>query len=241
MLTFASEYLTERLSRSVIGQEVALESITSAICENFDAFALGKPIKLNNILLMGPTGSGKTEIARSISEELNFPFVRVAISNFTLTGYRGRDPQEIVTVDFKEILTEEHCRTVNTLREKFVFRKKAVEILKALETSPLKFKIALEFCATTVFFNEAEVIEHIFSKYGRDKNIISVIDNTRFIIREIEKTFKSFSPSPIAFQDFVKKPFGIIFIDEIDKILIKERNDGERFLSTYAGIYTNNG
>ena len=229
MLTFASGYLTEKLSRLVIGQKAAIESVTSAICENFEAFALEKPLKLNNILLIGPTGSGKTELARSISKELNIPFVRTTMSDFTLTGYRGRDPQEIVTVDFREILTEKHCEIINTLRENYFFRKKAVEILKILETSPLKFKIALEFCAATVFFNEDEVVESIFSKYGRDKHVIGAIDDARFMIREVERSFKVLTPPPVAFSDFVKRPFGIVFIDEIDKILIKERDDGATF------------
>jgi len=229
MLTFASEYLTKKLSEAVIGQEVALESITSAICENFEAFASGKPLKLNNILLMGPTGSGKTEIARSISKALDIPFVRTTMTDFTLTGYRGRDPQEIVTVDFREILTEDHCKIINTLKEKYFFRKKAIEFLKVLEPSPLKFKIALEFCATTVFFNEAEVMESIFSKYGKDKHVTGVINDARFTIKEVERSFKILTPPPVAFSDFVKKPFGIVFIDEIDKILIKERDDGAAF------------
>ncbi len=229
MLTFASEYLTRKLCQSVVGQEAAVESIVTAVCENFEAFALGKPLKLNNVLVMGPTGSGKTEIARSIAKTLEVPFVRTTMSDFTLTGYRGRDPQEIVTVDLKEILTENHCEVVNKLKSNYFFRNKAVEILKSLDISPLEFKVALEFCTTTVFFNEDEVVEYIFSRYGRNKNIINAIDDTRFLIKEVERSFKSLGPVPMSFQTFKQKPFGIVFIDEIDKILIKERGDGAYF------------
>lgn len=226
MLTFASEYLTKKLSKFVIGQKTAIETITSAVCENFEAFALKKPMKMNNILLMGPTGSGKTEIARNISKIISAPFLRTTMTDYTLTGYKGRDPQEIVAVDFKEIITHDHYKRICDQRSKFLYRKKAVEILKEIEVSPLKFIVALEFAAATVFLEEEEVIEAIFAKYGTRKEVADAIEDIRYTLKEVEKFYEIEKISEPMFQ---QKPFGIVFIDEIDKILIKERNDDAFF------------
>ncbi len=229
MLAFASEILTKKLSRLIIGQESAIESVILAVCENFEAYASGRSEKINNILLMGPTGSGKTEMSRKLSIVLKVPFVKVTIADYTLTGYHGRDPQEIAAVDFKEVLTEEHCKRINEYRNRFFFHKKTVEVLKSLDIPPLRYKIALEFLSATVFLEQEEVIEEIFSKYGTRAEIKNAIKDTIYVLNEIKKSFKTLKPDSIDFKYFREKPFGIIFVDEIDKILIKERNDGASF------------
>ncbi len=226
MLAFASEYLTKKLSKFVVGQNVAIGKITSAVCENFEAFALKEPRKRNNILLMGPTGSGKTEIARNISRIINVPFLRTTMSDFTLTGYRGRDPQEIVTVDFKEVVTHEHYNRICDQRKRFLYRKKALEILKDLGISPFEFSIALKFAAATVFSEEEEVVEYILAKCGNRKEVINAVETINYVIEEVKKFYEV---EDIPESSFQRKPFGIVFIDEIDKILIKERDDGASF------------
>jgi len=50
----------------------------------------------NNIILIGPTGIGKTEIARRISRLTNAPFIKVEASKFTEVGYVGRDVESMV-------------------------------------------------------------------------------------------------------------------------------------------------
>jgi len=226
MLSFASEYLTYKLSKHIIGQESAIETIVSAICENLEAFFTGKPLKINNILLMGPTGSGKTEIARNISKILNAPFIRTTMADYTLTGYRGRDPQEIVAVDLKSKITEKHYIGIRDLRNKFLIRKKAIEMYKEIEPSPLKFRIALDFAAISVFAEKEEAVNFILSKYQTRSEVVDAIEEILFIIREVEELQEI---EEISFSTFEERPFGIVFIDEIDKILIKERTDGAEF------------
>jgi len=54
---------------------------------------LREEIMPNNIIMIGPTGVGKTEIARRLSKLANAPFIKVEASKFTEVGYVGRDVQ----------------------------------------------------------------------------------------------------------------------------------------------------
>ncbi|WP_456342587.1 AAA family ATPase [Thermovibrio sp.] len=226
MLTYASSYISKKLNEFIVGQESAVEDIASAVCENFEAFALQKDIKPHNILLMGPTGSGKTQISRSISKVLDVPFVQTCISDYTLTGYKGRDVQEIVAVDFKKALTPENLLKLSQMARDVLVKKKAIEILKKAKPSPLEFLVGLEFCAATVFLSEDEVIEELFNKFGKEKWVEETVKNLKWLISYvIEGDFVKFNQKSI-----YNRPFGIVFIDEIDKILIDERDgDSESF------------
>jgi len=231
-LGLASEYMTEKLSQTVIGQRKALKKITGTLCENFEAYASGEPIKRGNVLLMGPSGSGKTEIARSISKVLEIPFTRVTMADFTLTGYRGRDPQEIVTVDFKRSISRKQIEAVRNMLKRFLIRKKVAEAIGESSLSEIEFKLGLEFCALTVFFEEDEVIESFHRKLGNPAWLKRLLDNLRSSIREVERFSKFLDPGKNPAENmekFFEKPFGMVFIDEIDKILIKERDDGAAF------------
>lgn len=223
MLTFASYAVAEKLSRHVVGQRAAVEDVVSAICENMEAFFLEKPMKVNNILLYGPTGSGKTELARSITKVLDIPFLKETMNDFTLTGYKGRDPQEIVTRDFKKLITSEEVKAISEKREKFLVRKEALEVLKESDLSSIEFLIALEFASSTVFMTEEEALSILRGKYrGRESLVDSVASMVNIVLWDFEGNINI--GHAIDEAEFRSKPFGVVFIDEIDKILINERD-----------------
>ncbi len=91
----------ERLDRFVIGQERAKRAVSIAAYNHLKRCAIRsgrkkKLIKKSNILLIGPTGCGKTHIARNLAEILEVPFVVVDATEYTEAGYYGKDVEVMV-------------------------------------------------------------------------------------------------------------------------------------------------
>lgn len=93
--------VTEYLDQFVIGQHPAKQAIAVAYRER--ALRMNntgdqwKYVVPNNILMIGPSGTGKTEIARQLAELTDAPFIKVEITEFTQVGYFGRDVKTILT------------------------------------------------------------------------------------------------------------------------------------------------
>src|SRR5688572_27368010 len=91
----------ERLDTYVIGQEAAKRAVAIAAynhLKRIEARRLrrGTLLKKSNILLIGPTGSGKTHIARQLAEILSVPFTTVDATEYTEAGYYGKDVEMMV-------------------------------------------------------------------------------------------------------------------------------------------------
>jgi ATP-dependent HslUV protease ATP-binding subunit HslU len=99
------EFLTPRqivveLDKYVIGQDKAKRMVAIALRNRWRRMqvdeALREEIMPNNIILIGPTGVGKTEIARRLARLAEAPFIKVEASKFTEVGYVGRDVESII-------------------------------------------------------------------------------------------------------------------------------------------------
>ena len=92
--------IVKELDRYIIGQENAKKAVAIALRNRWRRKQikgkLKKEIMPNNIIMIGSTGVGKTEIARRISALANAPFIKVEASKFTEVGYVGRDVESIV-------------------------------------------------------------------------------------------------------------------------------------------------
>ncbi|ATB26955.1 ATP-dependent Clp protease ATP-binding subunit ClpX [Melittangium boletus] len=91
----------ERLDRFVIGQEAAKRAVAIAAHNHLKRIQARRMrrtslIKKSNILLIGPTGSGKTHIARNLAEILSVPFTTVDATEYTEAGYYGKDVEVMV-------------------------------------------------------------------------------------------------------------------------------------------------
>ena len=92
--------IVKELDRYIVGQEAAKKSVAIAMRNRWRRLQvpdhLREEIMPNNIILIGSTGVGKTEIARRLAMLANAPFIKVEASKFTEVGYVGRDVESIV-------------------------------------------------------------------------------------------------------------------------------------------------
>src|ERR1700688_594744 len=92
--------IVEELDRYIVGQGDAKKAVAIALRNRWRRQrapdAIREEISPNNIILVGPTGVGKTEIARRLARLAGAPFVKVEASKFTEVGYVGRDVESMV-------------------------------------------------------------------------------------------------------------------------------------------------
>ena len=92
--------IVEKLDQYIIGQHEAKRAVAIALRNRWRrqnvSQELGEEISPKNIIMIGPTGVGKTEIARRLAKLDNSPFIKVEASKFTEVGYVGRDVESMV-------------------------------------------------------------------------------------------------------------------------------------------------
>ncbi|MCD6130168.1 MAG: ATP-dependent protease ATPase subunit HslU [Deltaproteobacteria bacterium] len=100
MRDFTPREIVQYLDKYIIGQNEAKKAIAIALRTHYRRQLLSPEIKEEvtpkNILMIGPTGVGKTEIARRIAKLADAPFIKVEASKFTEVGYVGRDVESMV-------------------------------------------------------------------------------------------------------------------------------------------------
>ena len=92
--------IVSRLDQYIVGQESAKKSVAIALRNRYRRSLLDDKLKEEitpkNILMIGPTGVGKTEIARRLAKLVGAPFAKVEATKFTEVGYVGRDVESMV-------------------------------------------------------------------------------------------------------------------------------------------------
>ena len=92
--------ITSELDKHIVGQQSAKRAVAIALRNRWRSMQLGENLRNEitpkNILMIGPTGVGKTEIARRLARLANAPFIKVEATKFTEVGYVGRDVESIV-------------------------------------------------------------------------------------------------------------------------------------------------
>ena len=100
MPEFTPEEIVHELDKHIIGQQGAKRSVAIALRNRWRRTQVGEELRNEitpkNILMIGPTGVGKTEIARRLAKLANAPFIKVEATKFTEVGYVGREVDSII-------------------------------------------------------------------------------------------------------------------------------------------------
>ncbi|MEK5105369.1 HslU--HslV peptidase ATPase subunit [Cytobacillus sp. FSL K6-0129] len=150
MTSLTPRQIVERLDQFIIGQKNAKKAVAVALRNRYRRSLLNEELRdevsPKNILMIGPTGVGKTEIARRIAKLVGAPFVKVEATKFTEVGYVGRDVESMVR-DLVEtsvrLVKEEKVASVQEIAEKNANRR-IVELLVPSNKKSANYKNPLE-------------------------------------------------------------------------------------------------
>ena len=137
--------VVEALDKHIVGQDEAKKAVAVAIRNRWRRRQLPEDIRdevgPKNIIMIGPTGVGKTEIARRLANLVNAPFIKVEASKYTEVGYHGRDVESMVRdlVDRAiHMIHEEQTEVVRVEAERRTEERLLDALIPAGDTAPAK-------------------------------------------------------------------------------------------------------
>src|SRR3982074_1923553 len=99
-MSLTPRQIVAELDRYIVGQDAAKKAVAVAIRNRWRRQQLPAEMRMDvtpkNIIMIGPTGVGKTEIARRLASLVGAPFIKVEATKFTEVGYVGRDVEQII-------------------------------------------------------------------------------------------------------------------------------------------------
>src|SRR5579871_553532 len=142
MTDFSPREIVSELDRYIVGQTDAKRAVAIALRNRWRRLQLDEKLRdevlPKNILMIGPTGVGKTEIARRLARLASAPFLKVEATKFTEVGYVGRDVEQIVRdlVEIAIALTRERRRRDVHARAQLAAEDRVVDALVGPGASP---------------------------------------------------------------------------------------------------------
>jgi ATP-dependent HslUV protease ATP-binding subunit HslU len=122
MKDLTPQQIVRELDRYIVGQTEAKRAVAIALRNRYRRLALPPELQAEitpkNILMIGPTGVGKTEIARRLARLADAPFVKVEATKFTQVGYVGRDVESIIRDLMDAAVAMAHDQRVNDVTER---------------------------------------------------------------------------------------------------------------------------
>lgn len=252
--------IVDELNRYIVGQNEAKKSVAIALRNRYRRKLVPSPLREEivpkNILMIGPTGCGKTEVARRLAKLANAPFIKVEATKFTEVGYVGRDVDSIIR-DLVEVaiksIKNEMKKDVLEKAEKLA-KKRILKILvgeNAIDETKEKFSQMLDSGEMNEREIEIEVLDNgstmstSFDIPGGQVGMINIGEmlgkaiggeKTKKVHMTVEDALKTLieeeSDKMIDEDKIIKKAMksvendGIVFIDEIDKICARGQNKG---------------
>jgi ATP-dependent HslUV protease ATP-binding subunit HslU len=139
---FTPREIVSELDRFIVGQHDAKRAVAIALRNRWRRQQLPEALKdevlPKNILMIGPTGVGKTEIARRLARLAQAPFLKVEATKFTEVGYVGRDVEQIVRdlVESAIAMTRERLRKHVTAKAEMAAEERVIDALVGEHASP---------------------------------------------------------------------------------------------------------
>src|ERR1700729_3221458 len=259
MTDFSPREIVSELDRFIVGQTDAKRAVSIALRNRWRRLQLSGPLREEvlpkNILMIGPTGVGKTEIARRLAKLAGAPFIKVEATKFTEVGYVGRDVEQIIR-DLVEVAiaqTRERKRKDVQARAQLAaedrvldalvgasssaatrdsFRKK----LRAGELNDKEIEIETQSSGGMPMFEipgmpgaqmGAMSIGDIFGKMGsRTKTRRLTVDASHELLVNEESDKLLDSDQLVQEAIGAVENNGIVFLDEIDKICVRDGRSG---------------
>ncbi len=261
-MELSPKQIVEELDKYIIGQQGAKKAVSIAIRNRYRRSKLSPELKEEitpkNIIMKGPTGVGKTEIARRLARLIKAPFLKVEATKYTEVGYVGRDVESMIRdlVDVSIRMVRDEMNAQVRGRAKSAVDKTIISAIyeaekqgkELVDIDQLKTQIEQDYNAGKYedFVVELEVeespkpmglmdgaiaeiniggmFEGIFPKRKRKRKMS--VKHARKAMLEIECD-KLIDPEKVNSEAIRRaEESGIIFIDEMDKILDKGQSNG---------------